>query len=458
MIFKPHAYQSEAIQWGLDHKKCGLLLPMGAGKTVSTLTIIHQLMYIEVSKVLIIGPVRVIQSTWPDEICQWEHTKDLTYTIIDGPMAKGKNPIKFGTDLYLIGKENLAALIETYQRNWPFDMVVIDELSTFKNPQSKRFKALRKMMPLVDRFIGLTGTPAPNGLPDLWSQIYLMDRGERLGKTLSAFRGRFLKPGRRNGYVVYEWNLQDGAEEEIYKRIGDICMSIKQGDCTKLPPLTVIDYPVDLKKAKRGYDQFKRDKLLELGDDEAIIAANAGVLCGQLLQYASGEIYTSVDNYTEVGIERTHEIHNHKLDALDDLIESANGQSVMVFYYFKHELDRLTNHFVEANKKVRTIKKPEDVRDWNNGEIDILLLHPASAGHGLNLQRGGNIAIWYTLPNWNLELYQQANARIYRQGQQKAVTIYHLMAKGTIDEDMIEALNKKDVTQKRLIEALRKEN
>lgn len=450
MIFKPHAYQRDAIQWGLDHKKCGLLLPMGAGKTVCTLTIIQRLMYIEVSKVLIIGPVRVVQSTWPDEIRQWEHTKDLTYTILDGPMAKGKKDVDLSTDLYLIGKENVADLIETYQRDWPFDMVVIDELSTFKNPQSKRFKALRKMMPLVERFIGLTGTPAPNGLPDLWSQIYLMDRGERLGKTLSAFRGRFLKPGRRNGYVVYEWNLQDGAEEEIYKRIGDICMSIQQGDCTKLPPLTVIDYPVDLKKAKKGYDRFKRDKLLELGDDEAIIAANAGVLCGQLLQYASGEIYQ------ESGSSKTVDIHHHKLDALDDLIESANGQPVMVFYYFKHELDRLTNHFTEMGRMVRTVKGPEDVRAWNEGKIDILLLHPASAGHGLNLQKGGNIAIWYTLPNWNLELYQQANARIYRQGQQRTVTIYHLMAKGTIDEDMIDALNKKDVTQKRLIEALRK--
>lgn len=453
MIFHPHPYQIEAIQWGLDHEKCGLFLPMGSGKTVCTLTIIQKLMYLDVAKVLIIGPVRVIQSTWPDEIRQWDHTKDLTYTIIDGPMAKGKKKIDLSADLFLIGKENVAALVDIFQRDWPFDMVVIDELSTFKSHRSKRFKALRDVMPLVERFIGLTGTPAPNGLPDLWSQIYLMDRGERLGKTIGAFRSRYLKPGKRYGTsddsVV--WKLQKGADEEIYQRIGDICMSIKQGDCTKLPPLTVIDYPVDFSKSKKGYLRFKSDRIIKLGDNEAIIAANAGVLCGQLLQYASGEIYQ------ESGSSKTLNIHHHKLDALDDLIESANGQPVMVFYYFKHEYLRLMEHYTELGYTVRSVSGPEDVRDWNAGKIDILLLHPASAGHGLNLQKGGNIAIWYTLPNWNLELYQQANARIYRQGQQKAVTIYHLVAKGTIDEDMIEALNRKDVTQKRLIEALRKD-
>ena len=445
---RPHAYQRDAIRWGLEHDRCGLFLPMGAGKTVITLTILSQLIGVDVSRVLIIGPKRVIESTWPDEIAKWDHTRGLSWQIIDGPKAKGRKPIEFDTDICLIGKENVTALCETYEKSWPFDMVVIDELSTFKNPGSKRFRALRRMIPLVDRFIGLTGTPAPNGLPDLWSQIYLMDRGERLGRTLSAFRRDYLRPGRRNGYVVYEWLLQDGAEDRIYGRIGDICMSIKAGDCTKLPPLTMIDQPVDLGRFRSAYRRFQREKVLALGDDEQLIAANAGVLCGQLLQYASGEIYDEDKNVKK--------IHACKLDALDDLIEAANGQPVMVFYYYKHELARLAKHYRNLGYKVGTLEGPEDVRAWNSGKIDILLLHPASAGHGLNLQEGGCTAIWYTMPNWNLELYQQANARIYRQGQKKAVTIYHLIATGTVDEDMRQALNDKDVSQKRLIEALRR--
>lgn len=445
--FKPHPYQTEAIEWGLSHKKCGLFLPMGAGKTVSTLTIIDKLLYIDVSAVLIIGPKRVIESTWPSEIKLWSHTKDMTYFIIDGQTAKGKKPIAWNRDIYLIGKENVTDLIETLGDDWPFDMVVIDELSTFKNPSSKRFKALRRVMPLVDRFIGLTGTPAPNGLPDIWSQIYLMDRGERLGRTLGSFRASYLTPGRRNGFVVYDWKLQPDAEARIYDKISDICMSIVQGDCTKLPPLTMIDHVVDMGTDLKRYRQFKKDMLAEFDGDQ-VVAVNAGVLCGKLLQYASGEIY---DEHGKV-----ISIHHHKLDALDDLIESANGQPVMVFYYYKHELERLRTHYTEAGLRVRTIDGPDDIAAWNNGEIDILLVHPASAGHGLNLQKGGCVAIWYSMPNWNLELYQQANARIYRQGQQKAVTVYHLISKGTIDEDMRRALDEKDVTQRRLIEALRK--
>lgn len=445
--FHPHPYQADAIEWGLTHKRCGLFLPMGAGKTVVTLTILSRLMYIEVGKVLIIGPKRVVESTWPDEIFKWKHTSYMTYCLIDGPMSKGKKPIPEGMDIYLIGKDNVKALCDTFDKSWSFDMIIIDELSTFKNPSSKRFKALRKMMPLTDRLIGLTGTPAPNGLPDIWSQIYLMDRGERLGRTLTQFRQTYLQPGRRNGYVVYDWILRKGSEERIYQKIGDICMSIRQDDCTKLPPLNLVDYPVDLGKYLKQYRAFKRDKVLEI-DNDALMAVNAGVLCGELLQFASGEIYKE-DHTTTV-------IHDHKVEALDDLIEAANGQPVMVFYYYKHELRRLMDRYGKKNYRVCTIEGPDDIRDWNSGKIDILLVHPASAGHGLNLQEGGCVAIWYTMPNWNLELYQQANARIYRQGQQKAVTIYHLIARGTIDEDMRRALEEKDVSQKRLIEALRK--
>lgn len=449
MEFRPHPYQRDAIAWAVDHPRCGLLLPMGAGKTVITLTAISEMLYVDVAKVLIIGPVRVIESTWPDEIGKWEHTRDIRYSVISGTPEKRRAAVSVDADIYLIGKENVVWLTEQYGKNWKWDMVVIDELSTFKNPKAKRFRALRRMMPLTDRFIGLTGTPAPKGIPDLWSQIYLMDRGERLGSTLSVFRSRYLEPGRRNGMVVYEWRPKPDAEQRIYDRLSDICMSIRQGDCAKLPPVSYIDYPVDLGKHRKKYEEFRREKVLALGDDDALIAANAGVLCGQLLQYCSGEIYRE-DHSTEV-------IHDVKLNALSDLVESANGQPVMVFYYFRHELERIRNHF-QKEHIVRTLEGPEDIAAWNRGEIDILLIHPASAGHGLNLQEGGCTAIWYTLPNWNLELYQQANARIYRQGQKKAVTIYHILARDTIDMDQLDALQRKDVTQKRLIEALRRSN
>lgn len=354
--------------------------------------------------------------------------------------------------IYLIGKENVTWLVE--QNLFDFDMVVIDELSTFKNPGSKRFKALRKMMPLTERFIGLTGTPAPKGVPDLWAQIYLMDQGERLGRTLSEFRARYLKPGRQNGHVVYDWKVRDGCEELIYERISDICMSLDQKDCAELPPVQYIKVKASMsEKAMKAYTTFKREKVLEFESNEELMAVNAGVLCGQLLQMTSGEIYIKDEFGDNVG---TKVIHDAKLNSLDDLIESANGNPVMVFYYYRHELSRIKAHLKVQGLNVRALSDEKDVRDWNNGNIDVLLIHPASAGHGLNLQSGGHIAVWYTLPNWNLELYQQANARIYRQGQKENVSIYQIIVPGTIDEDMLKALDEKDVTQKRLIEALRR--
>lgn len=453
--FKPHEYQKKAIAWGMDHKKCGLFLPMGAGKTVTTLTIIEQLMFIDISKVLIIGPVRVIESTWPDEIDKWAHTKGLSYSIISGTPKRRQKAIEKDADIYLIGKENVNWLVNDYKFDFgQIDMIVIDELSTFKNPKSQRFKALKKVMPLVDRFIGLTGTPAPKGIPDLWSQVYLMDQGKRLGRTISEFRSRYLTPGRRNGMIIYEWKPQDDAEKRIYDKLSDICMSLDQKDCVELPPVNMLKKDVNLtSKVWNQYHAFKREKVVELENNETLLAANAGVLCGQLLQMTSGEIYTKDDLGQKTG---SLIIHSTKLDALDDLIESATGNSVMVFYYFKHEEERIKKHLAKQKLEVRSLTCDEDVKDWNEGKIDVLLLHPASAGHGLNLQRGGHIAVWYTLPNWNLELYQQANARIYRQGQKEKVTIYHIVAKNTVDEDMLRALEQKDVTQKALIEALRR--
>jgi SNF2 family DNA or RNA helicase len=450
--FKPHAYQKKAIQFGLDHERCGLLLPMGAGKTVTTLTILNELIGIEVARILIIGPVRVIKSTWPDEIQKWSHTKDIKFSVVAGTAKQRKNALQVDAQIYLIGKENVTWLVE--QNLFDFDMVVIDELSTFKNPGSKRFKALRKMMPLTERFIGLTGTPAPKGVPDLWAQIYLMDQGERLGRTLSEFRARYLKPGRQNGHVVYDWKVRDSCEELIYERISDICMSLDQKDCAELPPVQYIKVKASMtEKTMKAYTTFKREKVLEFESNEELMAVNAGVLCGQLLQMTSGEIYIKDEFGDNVG---TKVIHDAKLNSLDDLIESANGNPVMVFYYYRHELSRIKAHLKAQGLNVRALSDEKDVRDWNNGDVDVLLIHPASAGHGLNLQQGGHIAVWYTLPNWNLELYQQANARIYRQGQKENVSIYQIIVPGTIDEDMLKALDEKDVTQKRLIEALRR--
>lgn len=449
--FEPHKYQRKAIRWALDRKSCGLFLPMGAGKTVTTLTIIQdELLLGLVRKVLIIGPVRVVQSTWPDEIRKWDHTRSLTYSVIAGTPAQRKKALLASADVYLIGKENTAWLTETVGVDWDFDMVVVDELSTFKSPKARRFRALRRVLPQVDRFIGLTGTPAPRGVPDLWAQIYLMDRGQRLGRTLTAFRQNYLVPGRRNGMVIYEWNPQPDAESRIYKTIGDICMSLDQSECAELPPVSFLQFRIKMpKSAVEAYRAFKRERVLTIQDD-TVLAANAGVLCGQLLQMTSGEIYKTDEDGRHVGIVN---LHTEKLAALDDLIDSANGQPVIIFYWFQHERDRILRHL---GPRARQLLSAADIQDWNNGKIEVLLLHPASAGHGLNLQRGGHIAVWYTLPNWNLELYEQANARIYRQGQQHPVLIYQILAEGTIDEDMLSALAAKSMTQQALIKALRR--
>lgn len=422
---------------------------MGAGKTVTTLTAIDQLKYdqLDVVRVLIIGPKRVIETTWPDEIAKWDGLKHLTYSVIAGTPAKRRQAIDSRADIYLIGKENVVWLVDQVGRHWKWDMVVIDELSTFKNHQSKRFKALRTVMPMVDRFVGLTGTPTPKGLPDLWAQIYLMDRGERLGKTIGAFRQSYLKPGLTNGYTVYSWLVQPGAAEKIHKKIADICMSIDEKEYATLPDLQTIDQLVDLGSDLNKYKAFKKELVLPISDDQSVLASNAGTLCGKLLQFTSGQIYT------EDG--QTATLHSHKLEALDSLMESANGNSVLIFYWFKHEEQRISEYLKKKGYTGKTISDKDAIQSWNRGDLDYLLLQPSSAGHGLNLQQGGHIAIWYGLPNWNLELYQQANARIYRQGQEDKVVIYHLLAKGTIDQDMLKALKAKDVTQRDLLEALR---
>lgn len=447
--FKPHGYQKRGIQWILDHPSCGLFLPMGAGKTATTLMALDELMNdrFEIERVLIIGPKRVIETTWPDEVQKWKQTRDFRVSVISGTVRKRTEAVQANADIYLIGKENVVWLVDQVGRDWKWDMVVIDELSTFKNPQSKRFKALRSVIPAAKRFVGLTGTPTPKGLPDLWSQIYLMDRGERLGRTLGAFRSAYLKPGMMNGYTVYSWNVQPGADKRIQAKIADICMSIDEKEYATLPDLQMIDWPVDLKGDLKKYKAFKREMVLELGDDDQVLASNAGALLGKMLQYTSGQIYT--DDH------ETATLNNHKLEALTELMESANHEPVLVFYWFKHEKDRIMKHLTSKGFTGRAMEDKDDIKLWNEGRLDFLLLQPSSAGHGLNLQQGGHLAIWYSLPNWNLELYQQANARIYRQGQLNKVVIYHLLAKGTVDQDMLKALKSKEVTQRDLLEALR---
>lgn len=449
--FEPHPYQGRGSNWIIDHPGCALMVPMGAGKTATTLDAIEKLKYdhLDVCKVLIIGPKRVIENTWPAEIQKWDNFKHLRYSIISGEARKRRAAVEADADIYLIGKENTSWLVDLMGTSWKWDMVVIDELSTFKNPSSKRFKALRTVLPFIDRVVGLTGTPTPKGLYDLWSQIYLLDRGKRLGKTQRKFQQEFFHPGYMVGYQVREWYPNKDADKRIQAAISDICMSIDQAEYATLPDCQMIDEMVDLDKDLDKYRKFKKELLLEVGDD-VITADSAGVMCGKLAQYTSGTIYDQ-----DHGV---HELHTHKIDALMDLMEAANGEPVMIFYWYQHERDRLIRALQHRNYHGLDVKDPGAIDDWNAGKLDYLLLQPASAGHGLNLQDGGRIAIWYSLPNWSLELYQQANARIYRQGQKQKVMIYHLLAKGTIDLDQLRSLQDKSKVQDAMLAALKKED
>lgn len=451
MKYIPHDYQTRAIDWCIHHPRCGLFLPMGAGKTVITLSAVSKLKQKgDVNKILIIAPVRVARTTWPAEIEKWENTKHLTYTVVDGDAKKRTRALEQDSDIYIIGKEQVVWLCETVGKSWPFDMVVVDELSTFKNPQAQRFKALKKQIKKFKRFIGLTGTPAPRGIPDLWSQIFLIDAGNRLGKSIGSFRKTYLIPERSNGYIVYSWAVRNGAQKEIEEKISDVVMSLDSSECVELPDINYINVPIVLPKTvKKRYDNFKKDLVLELTTTD-VSASNLGVLCGQLLQFASGQIYTHDPSLP------VETIHDEKLKALSDILTSANGEPVIIYYYFKHELDRIISLLKSNNLRYSTLEKDSDLARWNNHELDVLLLHPASAGHGLNLQAGGSVLIWYTLPNFNLELYQQANARLYRQGHTEKVRVYHLLVDDSIDVDMMNALQNKEVTQSTLLEALRR--
>ena len=450
MRYKPHQYQAIAEQYALDHPRCGLFLDMGLGKTVVTLTVIDQLIYdyfeIARGRILVIAPLRVAEDTWSRESSKWDHLQRLRISKVLGSAKRRLAALSTPADIYIINRDNVVWLTQQCGAHWPFDMVVVDELSSFKNPKSQRFKALKKLSPLFKRFIGLTGTPAPRNLMDLWPELYLIDRGARLGKTMRAYQQQYFMPGRRNGYVVYDYIPIAGAEQQIYNRISDVCMSMTAADWLQLPDRIDLTREIQLPTSVMvAYRRFEREKYLEFMDgDNPLLAANAGVLAGKLTQFSNGAVYLEDHSWQP--------IHDCKLDELEQLIEEANGQPVMVFYNFKHDYSRLMDRF--AAYEPRSIKDAGDIADWNAGKIQLLLAHPASMGHGLNLQDGGHIVIWFGL-TWDLEIYQQANARLHRQGQQQSVRIYHIICKGTVDEDILRRLQSKDANQQALIDAVK---
>ena len=398
----------------------------------------------EVNKVLVVAPLRVAEDTWTKESAKWDHLRGLRVVRVLGSQAQRIRALETDADIYCINRENIPWLVKYYGTEWPFDGVVLDELSSFKSSSSKRFKAMRKVRPLIKHIVGLTGTPSPNGLIDLWAQIYLLDQGKRLGRTLTEYRNRYFNPGRRNGYVVYDWVPKDGAEDEIYRRISDICISMKACDYLKLPERVDVVRTVKLdNEAQTAYTEMEKEAVLALGPNEIVDAGTAAVVSGKLLQIANGAVYD------ENG--KTHIIHKSKLDTLEDVIEAVNGRPVLVFYAYQHDLERIMQRFPQARK----LEGSAEIDAWNRGEIPILLAHTAGAGHGLNLQAGGNHIVWFGL-TWSLELYQQANARIYRQGVKgERVTITHLVAEGTIDEDVMRVLDGKATRQDALLEAVK---
>lgn len=443
MKYKPHSYQEYAIKYIEAHPISALLIDMGLGKTSITLTAIRNLLFdsFEVCKVLVIAPLRVAKNTWTDEMKKWEHLHTLTYSLIIGNENERLSALNKKADIYIINRENVDWLVNKSGYKFDFDMVVIDELSSFKNHQSKRFKSLMKVRPLVKRIVGLTGTPSSNGLMDLFAEFKILDMGKRLGYFIGQYRNTYFKPDKMNGPIVYSYKPLPNAENAIYEKISDITVSMKANEYLKMPELLTSNYVVELSNSeKKQYDRMKKSLVLEITDGE-ITASNAASLSNKLCQLSNGAIYDDEQNIVE--------IHNRKLDALEDIIESMNGKPLLVAYWYRHDLERIKKRF-----SIREIKTSEDISDWNKGKIPVALIHPASAGHGLNLQNGGSTLVWFGL-TWSLELYQQTNARLYRQGQKNTVVIQHIITKGTIDEQILKALQKKNKTQADLIDAVR---
>ena len=447
-VFKPHPYQQYAIDRIMNQANIGLFLDMGLGKTVITLTAIDRLIHDWgiVRRVLIIAPKKVAEATWQAEAAKWDHLRGLTIATALGTAAEREHAVSLGAQITVINRENVVWLVGTFSGRWPFDMVVVDESSSFKSPSAKRFKALRRMLPKIRSVVILTGTPAPNGIMDLWSQIYLLDRGERLGKYVTHYRSRYFdhNPWR------HEYIPKPGAFEAVQKRISDICVSMKAEDWIQLPEMIVQDVPVVLEGAGlKAYREMEKTMVMDV-EGEEISATSAAALTGKLLQLCGGSVYD------EAGA--AHHVHDAKLEALGELIEGLNGEHALLFYGYRHELSSLLSLLHDRNPsgwgRVRLLENAADAEAWNRGEVDVLLAHPASCAYGLNLQAGGRHVIWYTL-TWSLELYQQANARLYRQGQERPVIVHRLLVRGGVDEDVAKALEGKDETQAALVEALR---
>ena len=451
MEFKPHAYQQHCINKIIEIKKLGLFLDMGLGKTITTLTAVKELKYNRflVRRVLVIAPKKVAEGTWTREADKWDHTQMLRVSPVLGSQAKRIRALNTPADLYIINRENVCWLVDYYRNAWPFDMVVVDESSSFKSHSAKRFKALASVSSRIDRMVELTGTPSPNGLDDLWSQIFLLDGGERLGKRHTQFRERYFQPDKRGADgMVYSYEAKPGTEESILKQISDICISMKAEDYLQLPDVTYHEIPVELdSKSLKAYYELEREMVLQLPeDDETISVTSAAALSNKLLQLANGALY---DEDRQV-----HEVHNCKIEAFLELIESLQGKPALVFYNYQHDRARILKALEKSGLAVRELKTTQDEDDWNAGKIQVLLTHPASSAYGLNLQQGGNHVVWFGL-TWNYELYTQANKRLHRQGQKEKVIIHHLVCSGTRDTDVMQALQRKDDVQSWVMESLK---
>lgn len=446
MKYQPHNYQSYCIQRIINDSAVGLFLDMGLGKTVITLTAVNDLKYnrFEIQRCLVIAPKKVAEATWSKEAEKWDHLKHLRISKILGSESKRIRAVNTPADVYVINRENVPWLVDHYRNDWKFDMVVVDELSSFKSSKAKRFKCLTWVRPHIKKFVGLTGTPAPNGMMDLWSQIYLLDSGERLGKSITAYRQAYFIQNTHGGnFSTYD--ERQNAAEEIRQRISDICISMQAEDYIQLPERTDILVPVELdSKARKMYDKFEKEMFLQI-DEDSLDAGTAAVLSNKLLQMCNGAVY---------GENGVVQIHDCKIEAFMELVEAAQGQPMLVFYNFKHDLDRLKTALAKTKLTIGELKSPKDIDRWNNKELNILLAHPASAAYGLNLQAGGSHIVWFGL-NWSLELYQQANARLYRQGQQNKVIIHHLVVNNSTDELVMTALHDKSGTQDALLNALK---
>ena len=443
MRYVAHNYQNYAKNFILAHKVSALFLDCGLGKTITTLTAINELMYdsFEISKVLIIAPLRVAQSTWKEEIEKWDHLNLLRYSIAVGDEKERLKALKQNSDIYIINRENVDWLVTKSGIDFNFNMLIIDELSSFKSHTSKRFKSLLKIRPYFERVVGLTGTPSSNGLMNLWAEFRILDLGERLGRYITHYRNEYFLPDKRNGVVIFSYKPQPHAEERIYRRLADMTISMKSTEYLKMPELILNKLEINLDvEDQTKYKKFKKEMVMTIQEKE-IDAINAASLSNKLIQLANGSIYDEDKKF--------YEVHNKKLDKLEEIIESANGKPVLVAYWFKADKERIEKRF-----KVREIKTADDIKQWNKGMIDLALIHPASAGHGLNLQSGGSTLVWFSL-TWSLELYQQTNARLYRQGQKNTVVIHHLITKNTIDEDIMKSLKRKDKTQEALMRAVK---